>query len=78
MNKQITLEQAVEKVQDGMTIMVGGFLGTGSPEVLMDALVRKGVKHLTVIGNDGNKYKDWCSIVIYEQVYGQTDFFKED
>ena len=33
--------------------MVGGFLGTGSPEVLMDALVRKGVKHLTVIGNDG-------------------------
>ena len=36
------------------------------------------ILHLTVIGNDGNKYKDWCSIVIYEQVYGQTDFFKED
>ena len=36
-----------------MTIMVSGFLGTGSPEILMDALVRKGVKHLTVIGNDG-------------------------
>ena len=33
--------------------MVGGFLATGSPEVLMDALVRKGVKHLTVIANDG-------------------------
>ena len=36
------------------------------------------ILHLTVIGNDGKEYKDWCSIVIYEQVYGQTDFFKED
>jgi len=30
MNKQITLEQAVEKVHDGMTIMFGGFLGVGT------------------------------------------------
>lgn len=52
-NKIMTADQAVAGVEDGMTIMVGGFLGTGSPEVLMDALVRKGVKHLTVIGNDG-------------------------
>ena len=52
-NKILTADEAVAGVQDGMTIMVGGFLGTGSPEVLMDALVRKGVKHLTVIGNDG-------------------------
>ena len=52
-NKFMTADEAVAGVKDGMTIMVGGFLGTGSPEVLMDALVRKGVKHLTVIGNDG-------------------------
>lgn len=36
------------------------------------------ILHLTVIGDDGRTYRDWCSIVIYEQVYGQTDFFKED
>ena len=52
-NKLMTLEQAVAGVRDGMTIMVGGFLATGSPEILMDALVEKGVKHLTVIANDG-------------------------
>ena len=52
-NKFLTADEAVAGVKDGMTIMVGGFLGTGSPEILMDALVRKGVKHLTVIGNDG-------------------------
>lgn len=52
-NKVITADEAVAGVKDGMTIMVGGFLATGSPEILMDALVRKGVKHLTVIANDG-------------------------
>lgn len=52
-NKIVTPQEAVAGVEDGMTIMVGGFLGTGSPEILMDALVEKGVKHLTVIGNDG-------------------------
>lgn len=52
-NKIMTADEAVAGVKDGMTIMVGGFLATGSPEILMDALVRKGVKHLTVIANDG-------------------------
>ncbi len=52
-NKIVTADEAVAGVKDGMTIMIGGFLATGSPEVLMDALVRKGVKHLTVIANDG-------------------------
>ena len=52
-DKVITADEAVAGVKDGMTIMIGGFLGTGSPEILMDALVRKGVKHLTVIANDG-------------------------
>ena len=36
------------------------------------------ILHLTVIGDDGKEYKDWCSIVIYKHVYGHTDFFKED
>ncbi len=51
-NKIRTAQEAVAEINDGASIMVGGFLGTGSPEILMDALVEKGVKHLTVIGND--------------------------
>ena len=53
MEKIMTAKEAVAGVKDGMTIMVGGFLATGSPDILMEALVEKGVKHLTVIGNDG-------------------------
>ena len=52
-NKIITAEEAVAGVKDGMTIMIGGFLGTGTPECIIDALVAKGVKDLTVIANDG-------------------------
>lgn len=52
-NKIMTAEQAVAGVTDGMTLLIGGFLATGSPEVIMDALVEKGVKHLTVVANDG-------------------------
>jgi len=51
-NKQISIEEAVAKIQDGMTVMIGGFLGVGAPERLIDALVAKGVKDLTIIAND--------------------------
>lgn len=52
MNKIISIDEAVSHIKDGMTIMVGGFLGCGSPHRLIDALVEKGVKNLTLICND--------------------------
>lgn len=52
MNKIIGIEEAVAKVKDGDVVMIGGFLGVGSPEKLIDALVAKGTKDLTLICND--------------------------
>jgi acetate CoA/acetoacetate CoA-transferase alpha subunit len=51
-NKVISVQDAVDMIQDGMSIMVGGFLGCKNPYVLVDALVEKGVKDLTLIAND--------------------------
>ncbi|WP_342598664.1 CoA transferase subunit A [Psychrobacillus sp. FSL H8-0483] len=45
-------EEAVMEIQDGATIMVGGFGLVGIPEQLILALVEKGVKDLTVISNN--------------------------
>ena len=39
-------------VKDGMTVMVGGFLGAGSPVTILDELAKSGVKNLTLICND--------------------------
>ena len=50
MAKIISLEEAMEFIQDGMTIMVPGFWGVGSPEKLIDALVAKGCRNMTGIG----------------------------
>lgn len=53
MAKIISIQDAVAQVKDGMTIMVGGFLGCGGPDKVMHALAESGVKDLTVICNDG-------------------------
>ena len=52
MNKVVTMDQALDLVKDGMTVMVGGFLGCGSPHRIIDKLIEKGVKDLTLICND--------------------------
>ena len=50
--KRIEINQAVDLIQDGMTIMVGGFLGVGAPDDIIKAIVKAGKKDLTIICND--------------------------
>lgn len=52
MNKIISVDEAISHIKDGMTIMIGGFLGNGTPHKVIDALSKKGVKDLTLICND--------------------------
>ncbi|CEG27734.1 CoA transferase subunit A [Bacillus sp. B-jedd] len=47
-----SFQEAVADIQDGATLMVGGFGLCGIPENLILALVDKGVKDLTVISNN--------------------------
>ena len=50
--RTITLEDAVARIPDGASLMVGGFMGVGTPERIVDELVRQRKRDLTVIGND--------------------------
>ncbi len=50
--KVVEISQVMDLVKDGMTIMVGGFLACGTPEKLVDAVVEKGLKDITLICND--------------------------
>jgi 3-oxoacid CoA-transferase subunit A len=47
-----SFNEAIADIQDGATLMVGGFGLCGIPENLILALVEKGVKDLTVISNN--------------------------
>ena len=52
MNKIKTIDEAVSCIKDGMTVAVGGFIAAGTPEKLIDAVIAKGIKDLTLICND--------------------------
>lgn len=52
MKTAIKAAEAAELVTDGSTVLIGGFMGVGSPHRLIDALVTRGVKDLTLVCND--------------------------
>lgn len=63
----ISLEDAINKVQDGMTIMVGGFIGCGAPDQLLEEVCQKGTKNLTLIANDTGILGDAMSQLIVKR-----------
>ncbi|MEL6767699.1 MAG: 3-oxoacid CoA-transferase subunit A [Pseudomonadota bacterium] len=52
MKRAIKPSEAAALIPDGATIHIGGFMGVGSPHRVIDALVARGVKGLTVVAND--------------------------
>jgi acetate CoA/acetoacetate CoA-transferase alpha subunit len=50
--KTVTLEQSVAMIPDGSSLMIGGFMDVGTPDRIVDELVRQNKRDLTVIGND--------------------------
>lgn len=51
-HKIISRKDFADLIKDDMTIMIGGFLGCGTPETLVDVILEKGSKNLTIICND--------------------------
>jgi acetate CoA/acetoacetate CoA-transferase alpha subunit len=51
----MALDQAVAMIPNGASLMIGGFMGVGTPERVMDEIIRQGRRDLTVIANDTAK-----------------------
>ena len=47
-----SVEEAIQKIFDGATVMIGGFGPAGQPAELIDALIQHGAKDLTIINNN--------------------------
>jgi acetate CoA/acetoacetate CoA-transferase alpha subunit len=50
--KVVSVEGAIAMIPNGSTVMVGGFMGVGTPERLLDELVRQNKNELMIITND--------------------------
>ena len=55
MDKTVDLERALDHLREGQTIMVGGFGVPGTPFMLIDGLLKRGVGALTLIKNEANE-----------------------
>jgi|LGOV01.1.fsa_nt_gb acetate CoA/acetoacetate CoA-transferase alpha subunit len=69
MKKDINMAEAISKIRDGSTILVGGFMTVGTPEKIIDALVKSNVKELTLVCNDaGYENKGIGKLIANNQV----------
>jgi acetate CoA/acetoacetate CoA-transferase alpha subunit len=55
MKRALKVGAAAELVTDGAILLIGGFMGVGSPHRLIDALVARGLRGLTIVANDTAK-----------------------
>lgn len=70
-DKRMTVDQAVAEVTDGMTIGIGGWGSRRKPMAFVRALVRKGVKNLTVVSYGGPDIGILCATgQLKKAVYG--------
>lgn len=52
MKTAIRADAAAAMIPDGAIVLIGGFMAVGTPHRLIDALVRRGARNLTLIAND--------------------------
>ncbi|MCM1264986.1 MAG: CoA transferase subunit A [Candidatus Gastranaerophilales bacterium] len=52
MKKTISAKNAIEMIKDGSSVMIGGFLSCGTPEILVEELINQNKKDLTMVTND--------------------------
>lgn len=55
MKRAIKCDVAAAMIPDGATVLIGGFMGVGTPERLVDALVARKARDLCIVANDTAK-----------------------
>ncbi|MCK5780257.1 MAG: 3-oxoacid CoA-transferase subunit A [Psychrilyobacter sp.] len=66
--KIIDIADAVSKIEDGMTVMIGGFMGVGTPHKIINIMVENGLKDLTIICNDTGLKDNGIGRLVYNKM----------
>jgi acetate CoA/acetoacetate CoA-transferase alpha subunit len=64
--KIVSLDTAMEKLHDGVTVLIPGFVNVGVPETLIQGLIRKNVKDLRVISNNTSVKGRGIGLLVHE------------
>jgi 3-oxoacid CoA-transferase subunit A len=79
MNKVFkTVEEAISGIEDGATIGIGGFFAAGVPRTLIQALIQKGTKNLTICCGSGpllGAYRELDELVKQKQIKKLVDSY---
>jgi len=79
MNKTfLTIEEALADIKDGSTIGIGGFFAAGVPRTLIQGLIRKGTKDLTICCGSGpllGAYRELDQLVAQNQIKKLIDSY---
>ncbi len=79
MNKTFkTIEEAISGIKDGATIGIGGFFAAGVPRTLIQALIKKGTKDLTIACGSGpllGAYQELNGLVEGKQIKKLIDSY---
>ncbi|KAA0596700.1 acetate CoA/acetoacetate CoA-transferase alpha subunit [Azospirillum lipoferum] len=67
-NKLISLEDAVARIPDGASLLIGGFMAVGGPNRLVDELIRQGKHDLTIIANDTARPNNGLGKLVVEKL----------
>lgn len=69
MVKIITSKEAVKFFKSNQTVMIGGFLGCGSPDEVIDELLATDIRNLTLIANDtGTPDSDRGKLIVARKI----------
>ena len=67
-NKLISLEDAVARIPDGASLLIGGFMAVGGPNRRVDELIRQGKRDLTIIANDTARPNNGLGKLVVEKL----------
>lgn len=59
-----SIDDALADISDGSTVMIGGFGLAGQPQELIDGLIRRGAKDLTIVNNNAGNGEVGLALLI--------------
>lgn len=66
MDKVVPIEKAMEKIHDGQTILIPGFVNVGVPETLIKGIIEKGYTNLDIISNNTSVRGRGIGLLVHE------------